>query len=40
MLLKQLKALQSYDLADEGPWKRAKDLIDHFEADSPMSRPN
>ena len=40
MLLKQLKALQSHDLASEGPWRRARDLIEHFEADSPMSRPN
>lgn len=40
MLLKELKALQSYDLADEAPWKRAKDLIDHFEVASPRSRLN
>lgn len=41
MLLKQLKALQSDDdLASEGTWRRARDLIEHFEADSPMSRPN
>ena len=40
MLLKQLKALQSFDLADEAPWKRAKDLIDHFEVASPRSRLN
>ena len=40
MLLKQLKALQSFDLAEEAPWKRAKDLIDHFEVASPRSRLN
>jgi len=40
MLLEQLRELQSWDLANEGSWKRARDLIEHFEADSPTARLN
>ena len=40
MLLEQLRELQSSDLASEGSWKRARDLIEHFEAGDPMTRPN
>lgn len=40
MLLEQLRELQNSDLASEGSWKRARDLIEHFEADSPTARLN
>ena len=40
MLLEQLRELQSADLASEAPWKRARVVIEHLEADSPPTRLN
>lgn len=40
MLLKQLRELKSSNLASEGPWKSARVVIEHLEADSPPTRLN